>query len=96
MTATNQRDWTRHEFSITPIINGVHHWGKTLITGDWNGRQDGTCPTGEARSVEKALELLTENEEVQRYHLYHSYPSPGPQSRYVGAIVRDKGLIRPA
>ena len=41
--------------------------------------------------------MMDDNEDIQRVHVYHSHPSPGPVRRFVGRINRGETVIlRPA
>jgi len=75
------RDPSKHEYSIVPIISGMHKWGQRQIVGSYT-----TEAAGEKRAVALAINMLRDNSEIERFHIYHSHPSPGPMDRYVGQI----------
>lgn len=97
MTATRkdktqdpERDWTKHRYELCPIIEG-QYLGHQIV-GDY-ARES----TGEDRSIKAAIEMMDDNEDIERVHVYHSHPSPGPVRRFVGRINRGETVIlRPA
>lgn len=89
-TKEKERDWTKHRYELCPIIEGqyLNH----RIVGDYAHES-----TGEDRAVKAAREMMDDNEDIQRVHVYHSHPSPGPMRRFVGRINRGEAFIsRPA
>jgi hypothetical protein len=89
-TRVPERDDTKYEYSIVPIINGAHRWGQRLFVGNYIN----AGATGEKRCVHDATALMESRAEVERVHVYLSHPSPGPMDRYAGRILRGEQSIR--
>jgi hypothetical protein len=85
------RDPEKHTYSIVPIIMGAHRYKRRVIVGNYRREA-----TGERRAFEAASKMLNEMEHVQRVHVYHTHPSPGPVDRYIGQVHRDDKQIRRA
>lgn len=90
MVMDPERDWTKHRYEICPIIEGQYLSHR--IVGDY-ARES----TGEDRAIKAANEMMDGNDEIDRVHVYHSYPSPGPMRRFVGRVNHgDQFISRPA
>ena len=76
------RDPSKHEYSLVAIVAGAHRYPARIV-GQWTREQ-----TGEQRSLDAALEMLAEDTTVERVHVYHSHPSPGPVGRFLGVVTR--------
>jgi len=87
-TAVKQRDGTKHRYELVPIINDNYVYPHLLV-GDYAHES-----TGEDRSIAMANELMGQRATVERYHVYHTHPSPGPVRRYVGRVYRGEQFIR--
>ena len=70
---------TKHRYELAP--NG----GPPFITvGEY------VYPArGVNYAITKGVDYLRRNPGVQRLHLYHSYPSPGPRRRFAGVITKE-------
>jgi hypothetical protein len=91
MTTTTRvpvRDPSKHEYLIVPIVDGAHRWPMRSVA------QVVRETTGERKAVEAAQAMMAERLEVERVHVYHSHPSPGPMSRYIGIVARGTDTIR--
>jgi hypothetical protein len=90
-TAVPERVATLHEYNIVPMVGATHEYPYRYV-GQWKRES-----TGLARAVGAAIRLMGERPDVDQVRIYHSYPSPGPVRRYVGAVNRhDMALVRPA
>lgn len=77
---TRERNPAKHEYEVEL---GSGSW--MIYTG-----------TIEKTAIEQARQILREYPDERYVKVYHSYPSPGPQRRYVGTVARDGVLRRPA
>jgi hypothetical protein len=84
MTAPHTRNPEKHEFEVQ---RGSSQETPMMFVGNV-----------ESTAVKKAAAMLAKGGEFageKHVRLYHTYPSPGPQRRYVG-IIRPDGMLRRA
>jgi hypothetical protein len=87
-TRAPERDWTKHRYELVPIVDNQHRYPH-IVVGDYV-----RTATGEHRAIMLAGALMADHDQVERMHVYHSHPSPGPMRRYAGRILRDEAFIR--
>lgn len=73
---------TRHEYEVQRGSDDACRFGMVF------------AGNAEATALRRAKEILDEFTDEDHLKLYHSYPSPGPQRRYVGRVDRDGILHR--
>jgi hypothetical protein len=88
-TQTPPRDNTKHEWEFVPIVGGVHKYPARYV-GQWKREE-----TGQRKAIVAARDYIAAHEDVERCHIYHTHPSPGPVSRYCGIVTRDGKFRQP-
>jgi hypothetical protein len=78
----HERNPAKHEYEVQKGSDDAGRYGMVF------------AGNREATAVRRAVEILGKFAAEDHLKLYHTYPSPGPQRRYVGRVTRDGKLHR--